>query len=1491
MPPKILKSAAEIVKDAIKAVEAEKKAGKTGEILESRTAPATTPRGGTLLPRSQGMYPPDVPQVDLPRQKGVDKARAEGKKPKYTERMQSLLDSPTVRKKVDKLIAKGQDLGMQEWYGTEPLRQVALDVISPQQYESLMAQLASASQRNPVDQQNLMGSYLYYLQQQGKLDPEAVLLTNKLREQGLEGISAPLIEFPEGYGSLAQSAIFERGKQIASGDIAGALPPEKKLGTFYRNLLGNLQPVTVDVNAVRGPVIEAGDPRWLTSKLVEKDEAGKVKNVYFPRQMVEEGEMSIREAKQRPGFWEAAPSGSEYAGFEDLWQRAARREGVAPAEAQALGWYGSADVTALKTKPELYVDNLERLLNRTAEVTGKSPLEVLRQFLKGEEFLKKAKGGSIDLEAEYRMGKGGLIKSLAKAIAKELPEAKASQKTQIPGTEPTYRKAYDILEREKPGGHTLDYGAGLGHGSRLMGAESFEPFPREGFSPTFIRPEDIPTEEFDRLVNLNVLNVLPRDVRDATVENIGRVMRPGGMGIVTTRGRDVLNAAGEAGPEPMSKITSIGTYQKGFSPEELREYLTYMLGKDYDISRLNLGPAGAMVRKKGKAEGGAVLMKRGGKAKGETLASMDTGKVEMGRAPGAEKAERILAGAAEFIPGVAAGKSALEGEYQKALIEAGLDVAGGPLVKGLGAAIPAVAGIFIGPKSKLWNEEKRREWARLINAGVDEKEAYQKTGTFMGADGNVRQEISDQSMKMRSPEDLARLMDEKSRQAQALKASMGYGSKQRDLFPKELTEARKRERPRLEGLEMDIKDLERDPELFGVPARLAVDHPKLFEAYPELGDVMVRQNVDLGPGVYGSASLGVEPKISLADPRFLNKEFGAPEDTMIHELQHMVQKIEGFEGGSSAQGAINMVGRARVKELMDQGVPKMDALDQARTEFKGRAGELYNRMAGEAEARAVEARRPMSSDELLQNFPPEQQYRDVYPYEEQLMQRDYPPVLLYNKGGPVKMAKGGDLEEEYNLRKMGMDPTRVRGGYERKPLSRAEIQAMMLDVPAGLGVPFAEAGAYALRGETDEAKESAAIEAALMGIPAAAVLAKPAYRAVKKGVQKAAPAVRDAAREFLESGMESGVIVDPRMHIFIGSNARLWDKTAAKEFKKLKKSGVSDEEAFKQTNTFRSPDGELRQEISDRPSKLKGEKLRDINEALQLNVDAPQRAKLEKMHADIFDQMKSSGTDAPISELIYHPELFKAYPELESLRGRYNIIPSMPETGYYNLGSPTMPPRLGSEGPTPEGARSAMLHEIQHAIQHLEGFGMGANPEMGMTMLPRSMDPVDYLNQLRKSKMNLLDEQTRLAKEFKESGAQLTLDHPLVQKSIELPNKIDDVDQAIEGIVQGYFYPMYKRMAGEAESRAVQARRQMSPQGLRDVFPLSSYDVPVDQLIVKRVPPYANGGPVKILERKKRGGAVIMKSGGKVKSAADMFHAKGHQALMDFDNKTKKRKG
>lgn len=375
---------------------------KMEDILSSGQPPMTTPQGTglPLLPRSQGMYTPGVAQEELPRQTG--------RGGKFTERMQDLISSRAAKRKTDELIRKGKELGMKEWYGTEPLRLAAMDLgVAPQDFERFMAHMASASQRNPVDFQNKMGSLLWYLENQGKLTPESVLLTNKLRKTGVPEGASP-VEFPSGYGSLAQSAIFDRAKQIAAGDIEGALPPERKLGTFYRNLLGNLQPVTVDVNAVRGPVITHGDPRWLETQLVEKDELGNVIAKHRPREAVASGEMSLKEAKERPGFWLAAPEGSEYAGFEKLWQQAAKRAGVAPAEAQAMGWYGSADVTALKTKPELYVENLERLIRRTAEQTGKAPTEVLSDVLTGKGFLYK-KGGKVAKKADGGLTSDDLI--------------------------------------------------------------------------------------------------------------------------------------------------------------------------------------------------------------------------------------------------------------------------------------------------------------------------------------------------------------------------------------------------------------------------------------------------------------------------------------------------------------------------------------------------------------------------------------------------------------------------------------------------------------------------------------------------------------------------------------------------------------------------------------------------------------------------------------------------------------------------------------------------------------------------------------------------------------------------------------------------------------------------------------------------------------------------------------------------------------------------
>ena len=185
----------------------------------------------------------------------------------------------------------------------------------------------------------------------------------------------------------------------------------------------------------------------------------------------------------------------------------------------------------------------------------------------------------------------------------ELPPPENARKTQIAGTLPTYKKAATILKKSRVPGKTLDFGAGLGKGTSELGkdADSYEPFPRDDFKPHYIDVTKIPDNSYNKIVNLNVLNVVPNSgdnkIRDSIVKNIGRILAPGGIALITTRGKDVLTIKGTPGKEPMSMISKIGTYQKGFSTPELRQYIKNILGDGFEVLSLKLGPAGVMIKK------------------------------------------------------------------------------------------------------------------------------------------------------------------------------------------------------------------------------------------------------------------------------------------------------------------------------------------------------------------------------------------------------------------------------------------------------------------------------------------------------------------------------------------------------------------------------------------------------------------------------------------------------------------------------------------------------------------------------------------------------------------------------------------------------------------------------------------------------------------------------------------------------------------------------
>jgi SAM-dependent methyltransferase len=257
------------------------------------------------------------------------------------------------------------------------------------------------------------------------------------------------------------------------------------------------------------------------------------------------------------------------------------------------------DPVAREQAGDQYLSQMTELGLDLAPVTGeiRSGQQALKDFEEGNYGMATlgAIGALPIVGAPARAIKKGLG---AKKILDDLPPPEAAQRTQIPGTLPTYVKAKEKLDQIIPEGRTLDFGAGLGLGAKEMGADSYEPFAREGFIPTFNKSDAIPSDSYEKITNLNVLNVVPREVRDDIVKEIGRVLKPGGTAVITTRGKDVMKAKGRAGPEDNSIITSAGTYQKGFTKPELEEYVKETLGDGFEIKRLNLGPAGVTVTKK-----------------------------------------------------------------------------------------------------------------------------------------------------------------------------------------------------------------------------------------------------------------------------------------------------------------------------------------------------------------------------------------------------------------------------------------------------------------------------------------------------------------------------------------------------------------------------------------------------------------------------------------------------------------------------------------------------------------------------------------------------------------------------------------------------------------------------------------------------------------------------------------------------------------------------
>ena len=190
-----------------------------------------------------------------------------------------------------------------------------------------------------------------------------------------------------------------------------------------------------------------------------------------------------------------------------------------------------------------------------------------------------------------------------------------------------------------------------------------------------------------------------------------------------------------------------------------------------------------------------------------------------------------------------------------------------------------------GPKAKTASSKNLALAEAMEEDGASREEIWRKTGWIRGADGQWRFEVDDSKAEFR-PNGDARLLDEpRYRRLEELTDKWG------DSFEKggePLTEAEEAE---MEALQEEYSDRvwEKKYELQDF-----LKHDELYEAYPMLRHTTLRFE-KLDPGVKGKFDKRSNT-IVLSDSLF-----GKGPETLLHEIQHIIQKYEGFQGGTSPE--------------------------------------------------------------------------------------------------------------------------------------------------------------------------------------------------------------------------------------------------------------------------------------------------------------------------------------------------------------------------------------------------------------------------------------------------------------------------------------------------------------------------------------------------------------------------------------------------------------
>lgn len=326
-----------------------------------------------------------------------------------------------------------------------------------------------------------------------------------------------------------------------------------------------------------------------------------------------------------------------------------------------------------------------------------------------------------------------------------------------------------------------------------------------------------------------------------------------------------------------------------------------------------------------------------------------------------------------------------------------------------------------------------------------------------------------------------------------------------------------------------------------------------------------------------------------------------------------------------------------------------------------------------------------------------------------------------------------------------------------------------------------------------------------------------------------------------------------------GQKARTANSQTLQLAEQMEQEGASSEEIWQETGWTRSMDGQSwRFEIDNSEAEYRGggdaqfrEDHADYAEYQDLlqkmfvgTISESEMQRMEKLddiwsgeYARLRERVESG--NATLADVLEHDSLYEAYPELRNVKVRLESDTGS-KNGSYDPSTNTI--TISEDKPGDSAKVGTMLHEIQHAIQQIEGWESGASPEYwaareyesgdtasdrAQELYSRILNSLDKADQNKVIRYNELDremEATFTADPESEAGkryAKYEAEQDKLYEELyknEWFRRLLDLQRKMEN-PQSAYYEMYLNTAGEIEARNVSERYRMAQEERRKTAP------------------------------------------------------------------------